>query len=205
MPVNLGRFARPRTASIFASDPATLGKVVTFILTDVAVPVPNRVRLDLLRRTNVSRPTEAARSPVERVVVDNLRRPPERVSLTGSLSATPLGIVATRLGGFGSIIRRDLRELEKLRRIQDRREPVVLVLPYRVYSSMAMSIDEDHDGTNKVELALTFEEIRIVSPLSVTGALDLDTILGGAQSQSNMGSQSGQIVSAPTGVAGGLG
>lgn len=205
MPSNLGQIHRPGTASIFANDPTALGRVVTFILTDVAIPVPGRVRLDLLRGVNVNRPSEAARSPLERVVTGNIRRLPESVTITGQLSATPLGLLARSLGGFGQIIRRDLRELDKLRAIQDACEPVILLLPQRVYPSMAMSIVEAHDGSNKVELTLSFEEVRIVSPLQVTGTVDLDTVLAGAQSEANMGAQPTEVVTAPAGVAGGLG
>lgn len=198
----LGR--RSNTASIFASDPATLGKVVAFVLTDVAIPVPNRVRLDLTQSVSIGRRASVARSPLERVVVDNLKLEPETITVQGSLSATPLGPVATRLGGFGSAVRRDLRELTKLRKLQARREPVVLVVPARVYLSVALvGIDETHDGRNKVDLSLTFEEIRIVSPIAIEGVLDLETVLAGAGSTTNAGAQ--PVSTVEVDVEGGLG
>jgi len=202
---NLGTLLRPNTVSIFAGDPASKGKVVAFLLKDVAVPVPGRVRLDLMRQVSASSRATAARSPVERVVADNIRMEPRTVTVTGQLSATPLGVLGVVLGSFGSIVRRDLRELAKLRRIQERREPVVLVTPGEVFSSMSMSIDESHVGDHRVELTLTFEEIRIVSPLSLIGELDLNAMFGGAASAQQVGGQPTELVTAPAGVAGGTG
>lgn len=203
--VDLTTFARPNTASIFARDPATLGKILTFILTDLPIPVPGRVRLDMTRNIAVSRRVLAARSPVEPLVVDNIRLQPESVTVSGQLSATPLGPIASRLGALGSFIRRDLRELAKLRTIQEVGNPVVLVIGARVYPSMSMSIDEVHDGSDKVELTLTFEEVVIVTPISVAGAPDLEQIRSGAQSTSNAGAQGTTEVTAPTDLAGGVG
>jgi hypothetical protein len=203
--VDLASFSRPRTASIFARDPATLGKIVTFILTDLPIPVPNRVRLDLTRSIAASKRVVAARSPVEATVVDNIRSLPEVVTISGQLSATPLGPVASRLGFGGPFVRRDLRELSKLRLIQDIGDPVVLVIGARVYPSMAMSIDEVHDGSDKVELTLTFEEVVIVSPIAVAGVPDLEAVLSGASSTTNAGAQGTSTVAAPAGVAGGVG
>lgn len=212
MPINLTNLGRPNTASIFATDPTSqfndaaggLGRILVFVLTNVAIPIPNRVRLDLTHNVGTSKRSTPARSPLVRSVIDNIQLEPETVSLSGSLSATPLGLAATRLGGFGSAIRRDLKEVSKLRRIMDRREPVTLVLPARVYRSMCIvSLDETHDGSNKVELSMSFEEVRIVSPISVSGALDLDELQTGAGSTTNAGAQPVQTVNAD--VGGGLG
>lgn len=203
---SLGLITRPGTASIFASDPATQAKIVVFILQDVAIPVPGRVRLDLLKSMSATSPVTVARSPVERVVADNILIGGRVVRISGTLTATPLGILSAQLGAFGSIVRRDLRELAKLRRIQATREPVALVTPSEVFTSMAMSIDEVHDGSNKVELSLSFEKIRIVSPLAVLGELDYENLLAGAGSSQQVGAQSTEVVASPPGLgAGGLG
>lgn len=202
-PVNLGVLRRPSTASIFATDPITLSTIVAFILTDTAVPVPGRVRLDLLRTATATRSATAARSPVERAVADNILIAPEVVTVQGTLSATPLGLLGSALGGFGSIIRRDLIELNKLRLLFERRDPVVLVLAARSYPSMAITaINETHVGSNKVDLSITLEEIRIISPLTVP-AIDLDVILAGAGGASSAGAQPAVEVAAD--VGGGLG
>ncbi len=202
--VNLGTLRRPSTASIFASDPATLGSIVSFILTDVAVPVPNRVRFDLLRSMSTTRGATVARSPLERAAADNIQPAPEQITIQGVLSATPLGLTGSRLGGFGSILRRDLTELKKLRALFERREPVVLVTAARAYPSVAMSnIVETHPGTNKVELSISFEELRIISPLTVAGVLDTDAILTGSATTANGGAQ--PVASVVADVGGGLG
>lgn len=202
--VNLGTLRRPATASIFALDPVVgAAGVATFILTDIAIPLPNRARLDLLKSASTTRPISVARSPVERSVADNIQIGPETVTIQGTLSANPLGLGA-QLGGFGSIIRRDLLELNKLRRFIDLREPMLLVIPARIYPSVAItSMTETHPGSNKVELSITFEEVRIVSPLTVAGALDLDAMLAGAGATSNAGAQPAAEVAAD--VGGGLG
>ena len=202
--VNLGTLRRPATASIFALDPV-LGAagVAMFILTDLAIPLPNRARLDLLKSASASRSASIARSPLERSVADNIQPAPEVVTIQGTLSANPLGLGAL-LGGFGSIIRRDLLELKKLRMFFDLREPVLLVLPARVYPSMGIvSINETHPGSNKVELSITLEEMLIVSPLTVAGALDLDAMLAGSAATANAGAQPAASVAAD--VGGGLG
>lgn len=201
---NLAALVRPNTVSIFASDPATLGKVAAFVLTNVVAPVPGRVRLDLMHSVSAASRVAVPRSPVERLVADNIRREPRTLTVTGSLSATPLGLLASQFGAAGSFVRRDLRELAKLRELQASREPVVVVTPAEIFQSMAMQIDEAHTGDHKVELTLSFEEIRIVSPLSLL-QLDLDTILAGAGSSSNIGAQPTEVVAAPSGVAGGVG
>jgi hypothetical protein len=203
VPVNLGQLAHPKTAAIFTRDPSGLNEVVVFILNDLPIPVPSRVRLDLLHSGQSGAQVEVARSPVERAVAGNIRVLPEPVTITGSISATPLGPVATRLGGFGSLIRRDLRELKKLESFQARREPVVLVVPWKVYPSMAMSITASHTGENKVDFTLRFEPLRIITPLTVTGALDLETLLSGAQSTNNAGAQ--PTTTTTVDVGGGLG
>jgi hypothetical protein len=202
--VNLGTLRRPATASIFAIDPVIgAAGVAVFILTDIAIPLPNRARLDLLKSSSATRSATIARSPLERSVADNIQLGPELVTVQGTLSANPLGLGA-QLGGFGSIIRRDLLELNKLRRFIDLREPMLLVIPARIYPSVAItSITETHPGSNKVELSITFEEVRIISPLTVAGALDLDAMLAGASSTSNAGAQPAASVAAD--VGGGLG
>ncbi len=179
---------------------------MTIILQEVAISIAGRVRLDLLHSSSVSRRATASRSPLERAVADNIRLDPISARVTGSLSASPLGPISTQLGAAGSIIRRDLRELKKLQQIQARREPVILVLPQAVFPPMVMSIDETHPGGAKVDLSLTFEEIRIVSPLTAAGVIDLDAIQAGAQSSANAGAQPAAAVDAPTDLgAGGLG
>jgi hypothetical protein len=203
--MNLAQLIRPNSVSIFASDPATIGKVAAFIFETTPIPVPGRVRLDLTQSINIGRRVRATRSPVERAVADNLVREPVTLSVRGSLSANPLGLLSAQIGLAGSIVRRDLREVKKLQKIQAAGEPVVVVTPSEIFPSMSMSIDEVHDGSHKVELSLTFEEIRIVSPFTVAVVLDLDTLLAGAGGTSDLGGQPVEVLDEPTAIGGGLG
>jgi hypothetical protein len=203
--LNLGTLARPNSCSIFAADPQSLAKIAVFVLNNTVVPVPGRVRLDLTHSVSRSSRTTAARSPLERVVADNIRLNTQTVTVQGSISATPLGVVGAQIGAFGSIVRRDLREVAKLHKIQEKREPVYLVTPAFLFGPATFSIDEQHDGSNKVDLSLTFEQIRIVSPLAVAAATDLQAFFAGATGGEQIGSQPSELVTSPAGVAGGLG
>jgi len=212
MPINLNSLAGPTSASIFQGSQLkdkvkgkVLRRIVAVVIDNIALSLPGRVRLDLTNSVDLSRPMLAARSPIERVIADNLRTEMESISISGSISATPLGVIAAQSGAIGSYTRRDLRELRKLYQMQDTREPVTLIWGDRVWESVAMSIASKHVGLNKVDLSLRFEEIRIVSPLSVSAALDLDETFIGAGSTSELGSQPTQLVPEPAGVGGGLG
>jgi hypothetical protein len=199
---------RPGAVTIWASDPATKGKLVAFLLTnvDTAIPVKGRIRLDTTQSVSASSTYTPTRNPVQRTVVDNIIREPERLQVTGTLSASPLGLLSTPFGALGSIIRRDLMELTKLRELATKRRPVAVVTVARTYPSMAITaIQETHPGSNKVDLSLSFEEVRIISPLSVSGVLDLQSLLAGSGSESAMGHQGSTAVPEPAAIGGGLG
>lgn len=194
----------PNSVSIFAGGPTGVGAFTAFFLNNTGIPVPNRVRLDLTQSVGISRRVTPARSPIESLLIDNIRVDPIVVQVRGSLSANPLGLVETPLGTLGSQIRRDIRELKKLQAIQAKREPVILVTPTDTFPSMAMSIEETTVGTNKIELTLTFEEVQIVTAASIAGAISA-VVEAGAQNTSASGAQSASAITAPSGVGGGLG
>lgn len=201
MPVDLGGLLRPNSAAVFASDPAGIGRVVAFLVTNLIGPGDNGMRLDLTKSVSVSSRATVARNPVERAVGTNIRKEPERITIQGSVSATPLGLFATFTGLFGSLIRRDLGEVEKLRTLQERGEPLVLVIPARTYTSVALeNIEEVHPGSNKVDLSLTFRELEVVSPLAVAGAVALDALLAGASAPTDAGIQPTAAVPDPGGL-----
>ena len=204
MPI-LNLSQRPNSVSIFPANPAGLGTFFGFVLVNTGVPVPNRVRLDLTTEYSFQRNVKPARSPIQALVVDNLELEPVTLSVQGSLSANPLGYIESQLGAFGTAIRRDVRELKKLIAFQKLGEPVVVVTPIDVFTSMSISIRDTHVGTNSVDLDLSFEEVRIVSPVTVAGVTDLDAILAGADAESNVGGQSASATTAPSGLGGGLG
>jgi hypothetical protein len=201
----LSTLKRPNTVMIFARDFARTGRIQTFLLNNTAVSVPGRVRLDLTKSVAVNRPIAVARSPVEQATADNVRIGQVVVSVTGTLAATPLGVGGALVGSFGSLVRRDLKELDKLIALQESREPVTLVTPQRTYQSMVFSIDEQHPGTNKVDLSLTFHQVRIVAPQLIEALLDLDEALVGAQNTTDLGAQPTEVVDAPVDLNGGLG
>lgn len=205
MSIDLNSIARPNSVSIFVGGVAGAAIAQAFLLNNTAISAPGRVRLDLTKNVGITRQATPARSPVETAVVDNIRLEPRGLTVSGTLSANPLGPVNVPLGAFGSAFRRDLKELKKLQQIQDQREPVIVVTYSETFSSMSMSIDEVHTGDNKVDLSLTFEEVRIVSPITTAGALDFDALGVGAGTSQAAGPTSPSTVTAPSGVAGGLG
>ena len=205
MAVSLGALARPNTATIFADDPAQRGKLLAFVLTNTSLPSKSRARLDLLAGGTVSRRWTASRSPLERHTVDDIKAEPIALTFTGSISATPLELFGA-LGTLGSIFRRDLKEAEKLAALFALREPLVAVTPWGVFASVHGSIDESHGNGNKVDLTITLEEIRIVSSVTIEATSDLETILAGGLTETDLGIQPVEPVTSPADlVAGGLG
>lgn len=196
MPLQL---LRPNTVAIFATDPTgaagVAAKLSALLLTQAKIDVPGRFKFDTV--SNISRTVgrEIARSPMERATASNQVKLPVMLSVTGTLSATPLFAFGGGTGALGSLVRRDLLQLEALERLADRGEPLVVVTPSKVHPSMGLaSIQDVHQLDHKVDLTLAFEEMRIVSPLSVTSELDINSLLSGAGGTSNLGGQ-------PTGVA----
>lgn len=197
---------RPNTVAIFATDPTgaagVAAKLTAFLLTQaVVVDVPGRFRFDLVKNYQTVSRYSIARNPVERAVADNIVKQPRVVTVQGSVSANPLALFGS-LGAFGSLVRRDLLTVKQLRILAERGEPLVVVTPSEVHGSMGLAVlAETHDLRHKVELSLTFEEMEIVSPLAVSGALDLDAALAGAGSTSNNGAQPVDPFADPGGLA----
>jgi hypothetical protein len=202
--LNLSQLAAPSSVSIFAKDPASSGRILAFLLTRVIFPVAGRVRLDLSESEDHRRSYQVSRNPMEPGVTGSIIRNPDTLTVQGFLSATPLGgIVAQQLGAFGSIFRRDRREVENLRTIADKREPVVVVTAERAYASMAIeAMNERHDNRtgNGIAVSLQFSEVRIVSPLLVGGMLDPDALALGAMNTASAGSQAPVEVPDPGGL-----
>jgi hypothetical protein len=203
---SLASLARPNSVSIFADDPTTRGRLAAFVLTNAIVPSKSRVRLDLTTSGGVAHSYALTRNPIEQSVVTRIRREPERLAVSGTLSATPLGLGAA-LGQLHSIVRLDLKRRDALVEIANRCAPVIVVCPWGVYDSMGIeTLTEDHPGSEKVDLTITFSKILIVSELLVEVTLDLDTILAGAPTDAQLGSQAVESVPAPSGLpVGGLG
>lgn len=197
---SLASLARPNSVSIFADDPVSRSKLAAFVLTNAVVPSKSRVRLDLTTAGGVSHTYSLSRNPVESTVVTKIRRAPERLTVSGTLSATPLGF-AGAFGALHSIVRRDLKERDKLVAIADRGQPVIVVTPWGVFASMGIeSLTEDHPGAEKVDLTITFGRILIVSEILVEATIDLDALLAGAPADAPLGSQPVELVPDPGGL-----
>ena len=200
MPVDLGALLRPRSAAIFGGDPSAVGRVLAFLVTDLLGPGDDGVRLDLTKSVSVSSRVEVARNPVERVVATSIRKQPETITVQGSLSATPLGLFASATGAFGSLVRRDLSEVEKLRTLQERGEPLILVTTVWIFTSVALEdLTETHPGSNKVDVTLRFKRIEIVSPLTVAGTAALDALLSAPVGTNDVGLQATETIPDPGG------
>lgn len=208
MALDLQKLFRQTSVAILAKLPTGGFDVFNLdrVLDNTAIPSSNRVRLDVSPRRNVSRPVRVARNPVERAVGTNIILDPVKVTAQGSLSATPHGRLSRIFGGAATYVRRDWLELKKLQKIQAKGEPVVIVFPEAIYPSMAITIEETHTGSGKVDLVITGEEIRVANPLTEVAALDLDAI-GGAGSVTDMGAQPTEAIGGSTdmvSIAGGI-
>lgn len=202
---SLGILRRPNSVSIYARDPADSSRVERFLIENTAFGGANAVRLDTMQSASVASPITVTRSPLERAVADNIRIEPRVLSVTGTISATPLRLGGALAGTAGSLRRRDLLAVERLRNIQLRREPVDVVTPFGVFPSMAMTFTEQHGQGNKVGLTFQFTEMIIVSPYLIEAELDIDEATIGAQAGSDIGAQPTELVAAPSDLAGGLG
>lgn len=200
MPVSLGALTRPNTATIFADDPAQRGRLLAFVLTNVALPAKSRGRLDLLSGGTVSRRWAASRSPLVRVVADDIKPEPIGVTFSGTLSATPLELFGA-LGTAGSVVRRDLLELAKIEALFALREPLIAVTPWGVFASMHGSIDSSHGRGNAVDVSIALEELRIVQAETVEALADLSAALAGGLTESDLGIQPTEAVSFGEGIA----
>ena len=189
------RLLRPKTVAIFKTDPTgaagAIAKVTAFLLTSAIVAdVPGRFRFDLVHQHTATKRYTVTRNPVERIVADNRIREPIALAIRGSVSATPLSGLGPLLGSFGSLVRRDLMAVEQLELLADSGEPLIVVTPSKVYGSMSLdSFEQTHAGGNKVDVSLSFTEIEIVSPLAIVDAVDINAVVFGASSGSNMGAQ----------------
>ena len=210
----IGSFIRPKTVSIFAAPftgkfgGAVKTRFTQFLIEDARIQSPDRVSFDLSKSRSRSQRYQWPRSPIESITVDNVIKDPRVVNISGTLSATPLGFLsgAVLAGAFGAIVRRDIQILEKLHALADRGEPLMVVAPEFSESSMGIvSIDDRHGEGNKIEISMVLEKVRIVSPLLVEGAIDLDSLLSGVFSEESIGSQAVTSVPEPAGLAGGVG
>jgi hypothetical protein len=195
----IGLRMQPNSVAIWARDPATLGALVSFLISNTDIPLPGRVRLDVTRSIQGSKRYEATRSPVERHVAQDVIRQPLELTVSGILTATPLSVFRPPIP-FG-IARLDLIELAKLKAIADRRDIVIVTTPVGVYPSMVItSLEDRHGEGEKVDLTISFSEIQIASPILVDVAMDVDSLIASHYGSFNSGGQSGSSVPDPGGL-----
>jgi hypothetical protein len=202
--VSIGQFIGPRRVAIFGHpkvpNPTFSSRVIGFLLADAIVSDPKALSFDRSQGRRHRRAIRWSRNPISRDTVDNKIREPDEVRIEGTLSANPAGGLLPVLGAFGSIIRRDLTEIEKLRLLADA-GPVVIVTPERPYPSMGIEIvDERHGNGQRVDVSLIAREVRILDPLFIAEVVDLTVALMGAMSPANFGAQAATSVADPGGI-----
>lgn len=203
--VGVSSFLRPNSVTVFSGDPFDYGRLSTFLLNEAAI-ITEGVRLDLLNSIQDVSTMEVSRSPLEPEVTDALRLAPRQLTVTGVLSAQPMtGLTSGIESVGGPYVRRDLRLLKKLEAVQEKKIPVTIVAPYRVYSSYSMSISHSQIGGDKVNVTLNLQRVKIVSASFIRVELDTDETLISGASSSDLGRSPVEIVSEPEFIAGGLG
>jgi len=189
--LNLLQQIRPTTVTIFASDPFNQSKALAFVLARVSGIVPgienltrkddSMVTMHTTKSMQATMTFKPARNPIERYSVDNMIEEPETLLVQSTLSANPMGFngLLPVSGVAGTILRADLTALATLRSLAKKREPLIVVTPVRTYVDMALvGIAETHLGPNKVDVQLSFETIKITSPIlkpSVFATADVGT------------------------------
>lgn len=180
----LSSWIQPNSVSIFVQPPGQA--FVAFLLTNVSVPNPTRVRLDLADTEDAERHYSITRNPVERLVAQNVIREPDRLQVTGMLTAHPLLSPMQHAG----LARLDKIALLQLKMIINQPLPLFIVTPEDRHANMkCVSLREHYDETTGegVALSLAFEEILFAIPGLVEAALDMDALKFGAASSSAIG------------------
>lgn len=191
-----GTWLAPDTVAIFVQPPG-LG-FLPFLMTLAPVPIPGRVRMDLAETEDFERTWNITRNPVARMTAQNRIRQPDKLTITGMLSAHPLLGPLRNLG----MARLDKRELYKLRTILEQ-EISFVVSPERAYSNMSATMVREHydgDTGDGVLLTIMFEEIKIAVPSLVTPEIDLDALLLGGGSAAQGGPQTADPFVDPGGL-----
>lgn len=181
-----------RNAMIFAQPPDPATGFVPLLLSQVSVPSPTRVALNLTTKETVQRRWRMTRNPIERITAQNRIQDPKSVTITGMLSADPVFSLLQNVG----VARLDRLELTKLIKIVEL-STCFLVTPERAYPNMGcLVLDENYDDETGrgVDLMLRFEEFAIARPGLIEGEIDLAALDVGALSAVDMGSTTPQPV-----------
>ena len=191
----LGQFLAPSTVSIFLQPPGV--GFVPLLLSQVSIPSPNKVSLNLAETETFERRYTIPRNPVERLTGQNRVKEPDTLTLTGMLSAHPIFSPLQSAG----LARLDKRELLKLRTLLETSQSFI-VTPERPYKDMSCTYYQetfDENTGDGVRLTLRFEELRIALPGFIDQAFDPDALAIGAASVSALGPQTAGGVPDPGG------
>lgn len=182
---NLGALLQPSSVAIFLQPPG-LG-FVPLLLAQANIPSPTRVRLDLAETETFEKRFTITRNPVERVTAQNRIAEPERLTITGMLSANPIFAPLQ----YAAIARLDRKEMFKLRTLLEN-ELSFIVTPERPFANMScVSYREEYDAEtgNGVRLTLQFEQITIALPGQVAPLFDNNALALGAGASDQLGPQ----------------
>lgn len=190
-----GGIIRPKSAIILPAGRPAYGNF-GLALVPPGVPIPERFVYDAVRTQRHSRRVVAPKHPVEEglPITDHARREPDVLSLDGIVSDTVISAPGlpggALLGAAGNLTNRAHRELLILNEHFIKREPVFIATSMRVYETMLILSFEFGRvvGTgNAIEVSLTAEEVRIVTPLEVPTLDDLDGLIFGGEGTADLG------------------
>lgn len=197
--VGPGKILTLRSATILKVDPRPTGLIEAFVLLNVAVDIPDRVRFDVTPNQSYSQRYTVTRNPVQRGadVSDHIKQEPASIRLTGILSDTPLGLVASLAAAARPLTRRSIEELKKLEDIANARETVLLATAIRYDADMVIeeiAINRDQTSGRAETISVTMSRVRIVGPATGGVEPDLDAILStaGSSDVASAGTQIGE-------------
>lgn len=187
-----------RTAAFFRLDPT--GTVPIELVADlVPALTPNRITLDVVDTEDYQKTFLVTNNALQDFTSaqSNIHRELERMTITGTLVSS-IDIPVLGSVGLGGFLRSDLRKMENLEALADRREPIMVVTPRRGFpKAFIESLGTSwNPATGENTLAtISIIEARIVNPLLAASAvLDVEGSYTGNNILSDAGAQSGSEV-----------
>jgi len=182
-----GKVIQLKSATIVQINPLTGGLVRAFVLLRSTLEQPGKVRLDVTNTQDHSGAVIPTRNPVQRgsVIADHSIQEPDRVTITGKITDTPIGRLVGAAWDPLTGRSRSVSEVEKLREIQSARDLVFVATSVRFYEDMIIRnvrVTKTSTTGKALELAIDLEQMTIVGPELDATAPDLDSILGGSGS-----------------------
>jgi len=196
----LGGLLGTRTVSFYRLDPT--GTVPIEPLGDLVPPLgSDRVTFDMIDSEDGEQSYSVTLNPLQDFTsaTSNIHREPKRRTFSGTLIG---GVDVALVGAFGLAgapglgggMRNDLRKLEVLEAMAERREPVMVVSPRKSFAKAWIEMIGDswtpELGPNSM-VSVSIVEARIVSPLAAGAVVpDVAASLTGNNRKASVGSQS---------------